>query len=1187
MTQIKVMKHSSLKMCFWNIGGLISKNQNKTLDPIFIKEIESFDLVFLAETHIGPDTCINKIGPFKFHLVCRKMTKSNRRFFGGLAILYKEGIKNHIKILPNSNPDYQWIKLEKTFFGFQKDLYICLAYFPPSMSSYTQKLEFDLLDCIEKDIVGFQDKGNILLCGDFNARVGSQCDFILHDDNNYLPIFNTYHVDKQILQRRSYDVKLDTRGKDLLDLCVSQQLRFLNGRTLGDLSGKFTCYKPVGASVVDYAIMSESALEQVLYFKVNNFIPTLSDCHSKIEWKISALYTTTCTQNVKEHSVFPMSCNYIWSDDSSEKFQTVLSSTDIQDLIHKFENDVINNSHNDINDAAVRFSDILIMAADKSLRKPNRSHKTRAKNKHEHNNWFDIDLKKMRYNLINYGKIYSKFPKDPFVRNHFYKLNREYTKARKTKKKKYKDSVLKELEDLNENNPKLYWKLINDLKNKKGETENNISSTQWCDHFQDLNSLNPAFSDRLKTLEEKLEAAEKVKCFNELDLPINISEISLAINKLKNNKAPGLDNITNNMLKCGHSFLINCLKKMFNSCLSSGLYPTVWAEGYIKPLFKNGNSDDPNNYRGLTITSCIGKLFNSILNSRLDKFLLNNKLIDDSQIGFTKKARTSDHMFVLKCIVDKYCSHKDGRVFACFVDLRKAFDTVIHTGLKLKLLDIGVGSRFYNVIKNMYSISKTCINIGKGSRSDFFPNNLGVKQGDNLSPNLFKIFINDLPKYLKHTSSPVVLNSHSVNCLMYADDIVLLSLSSNGLQEKIDMLAKFCKDWCLTVNLSKTKIVIFNKAGRHLKYNFTYDKNNVECVSKCKYLGITFCSSGSFSYAQNELYQKGLKAYFKLCKDFISLNPSPKISLHVFDHTLLPILLYGCEIWGYFNPFTTRFKRKPDLSFDEIYNRLQCESLHVKFCKFILGCGRKSTNFATLSELGRFSLHFNIIKSMLKFWHRLENLQNQFPILKDAYLTSMNLFQNKIPSWYGSVHILMKSVFDKQDSSKLVSMSTNCFKTLCNKVTKTHYTQLWHKQKSSLLNGKLCTYFKFKHNMGYENYLTVIKNFEHRRRFTRFRISAHRLRIEVGRYQGILRQDRFCQNCSSGEVEDEIHFLFECDKFKELRANYIDTINNICSNFNNLQNTEKLIWIMNNENIEILSKLCGYIMQHSEHNSPP
>ena len=131
-------------------------------------------------------------------------------------------------------------------------------------------------------------------------------------------------------------------------------------------------------------------------------------------------------------------------------------------------------------------------------------------------------------------------------------------------------------------------------------------------------------------------------------------------------------------------------------------------------------------------------------------FLEKYQIINKCQIGFTKAARTVDHMFILKCILDEYCKTKDGRVFACFVDFQKAFDTVIHTGIKIKLLKIGVGTLFYNIIKKMYEISKSCIRI-QSDVTDFFPTQLGVKQGDNLSPNLFKIFINDLPECLDKT----------------------------------------------------------------------------------------------------------------------------------------------------------------------------------------------------------------------------------------------------------------------------------------------------------------------------------------------------------------------------------------------------------------------------------------------------
>lgn len=455
-----------------------------------------------------------------------------------------------------------------------------------------------------------------------------------------------------------------------------------------------------------------------------------------------------------------------------------------------------------------------------------------------------------------------------------------------------------------------------------------------------MNSEKDEFKTRIKQLEEKLNLHEKTLCFNELYYTITESEIVKAISKIKLNKSPGLDNITNNMIKNSQTTLLQCFMKTFNACLSNGTYPAL--------LYKSKDMNDPNNYRGLTITSAIGKLFNRIMNTRLDNFLIKNKIIDDCQIGFTKKARTSDHMFVLKTIIDKYCNNASGRVYACFVDFQKAFDKVIHCGIKLKLLEIGVGTRFYNIIKSMYAVSKSCIKINS-KLTDSFPTLLGVKQGDNLRPNPFKIFINNLVDYLKNSSDPVVLNNRSLHCLMYADDVILLSTTSTGLQNKIDILNKYCQDWCLDVNINKTKVLIFNKAGRLISHNFMFNDNSLECVNKYKYLGIYFCASGSFSYAQSELCKKALKAYCKLSKDFLSLHPSVKTSLHVFDHTIKPILLYGCEVWGMFNPFSSKFRNGID-SLDKIYNKLLAEKLHLKFCKFILGVHSKTTNIAALSE---------------------------------------------------------------------------------------------------------------------------------------------------------------------------------------------------------------------------------------------
>ena len=159
-----------------------------------------------------------------------------------------------------------------------------------------------------------------------------------------------------------------------------------------------------------------------------------------------------------------------------------------------------------------------------------------------------------------------------------------------------------------------------------------------------------------------------------------------------------------------------------------------------------------------------------------------------------------------------------------------------------------------------------------------------------------------------NTTDPIFINKRSVHCLLYADDVILLSSTSQGLQNKLNKLNVYCNDWCLNINVIKTKVLVFNRAGRHFKQKFLFNGNAIECVSQHKYLGIQFCASGSFSPAQKELYSNALKVYYKLRRDFISFGPNVKNSIHVFDHTIKPILLYGSEVWGYFNSFKKRLQ---------------------------------------------------------------------------------------------------------------------------------------------------------------------------------------------------------------------------------------------------------------------------------------
>ena len=117
------MQHPFVKMCFINVGGLINKTTNRLEDKFFMNTINKYDIVFLAETHVGYNFEPPPFNHFHVHLLCRPVTKKINRHFGGLAILTQTSLKPHVKILNSTSSDFQWIKLEKTFFGLKNDLF--------------------------------------------------------------------------------------------------------------------------------------------------------------------------------------------------------------------------------------------------------------------------------------------------------------------------------------------------------------------------------------------------------------------------------------------------------------------------------------------------------------------------------------------------------------------------------------------------------------------------------------------------------------------------------------------------------------------------------------------------------------------------------------------------------------------------------------------------------------------------------------------------------------------------------------------------------------------------------------------------------------------------------------------------------------------------------------------------------
>jgi hypothetical protein len=143
------------------------------------------------------------------------------------------------------------------------------------------------------------------------------------------------------------------------------------------------------------------------------------------------------------------------------------------------------------------------------------------------------------------------------------------------------------------------------------------------------------------------------------------------------------------------------LTKLFNTILNLGRFPKIWNISLLTSIYKSGDPTYCGNYRGISISSCVGKLFTSLLQNRISDFLETNGLLSDNRGGFRKNYRAVNQAFILKTIINKYIYKEKRKVYACFVDFKKAFNSVWRSALFIKLQSVGIRGKLYNIIHDL------------------------------------------------------------------------------------------------------------------------------------------------------------------------------------------------------------------------------------------------------------------------------------------------------------------------------------------------------------------------------------------------------------------------------------------------------------------------------------------------------
>ena len=408
-----------------------------------------------------------------------------------------------------------------------------------------------------------------------------------------------------------------------------------------------------------------------------------------------------------------------------------------------------------------------------------------------------------------------------------------------------------------------------------------------------------------------------ILAFEEFNVPIELNEVLVAIKSLKS-------------WKCGaEDFLILLL-----------------------PLHKKGSQFDPQNFRGITLLSTLGKLFTRILNQRLDNWAENYGIYVEAQNGFRKGRGTVDSAFVLQNMVNDFLE-KGKKLYAFFIDYSKAFDYVVHDDLWFKLLKCGVRGKIINLIRNMYCKVKTNV-FSNGIKSPPFYSSLGVRQGECLSHFLFAIYVNDLEDYLRGANAGVTIFDVKFLLLLYADDVVILAESAEKLQEQINKLYMYCMEWRLRLNSEKSQILVFRRGSTTVRDDRYYGDSRIKSNEQ-NFLpgpGILF-QRFFFKNSQATLADQASKALFQLHKTLHKFKNVPvSLTLDLFDKFISPILNYASEMWG--------FHSAPEI-----------ERIHLTFCKHILGVKKTTQNDFVYGLLGRHPLQIDRYCKIMKYWLKI------------------------------------------------------------------------------------------------------------------------------------------------------------------------------------------------------------------------
>jgi hypothetical protein len=629
---------------------------------------------------------------------------------------------------------------------------------------------------------------------------------------------------------------------------------------------------------------------------------------------------------------------------------------------------------------------------------------------------------------------------------------------------------------------------------------------------------------------------------------------------LYNNKACGSDIVPAEFYKYAVSrdergyvvdnILASYLRTLFQWIFDRSTVPDKWGEALLSLIFKAGEHSDWGNYRPIAVIQAICKIYGILLYNRLNSWAEHNHLRRPSQAGFRPRYGTEMHSFTLLELIQQY-KEKRKPLFVCFVDLSKAYDSVIRQKIWDRLFHLGIRGKILHSLVSYYKNVSSRLKFQEGVSASFACN-MGVKQGCPLSPFLFGVFIEILHDAVQEATPHLgakleyIIPAIAIALLMYADDISLIEEQPGGLQQLLDILDQFCTDNDMHANLDKTRALIFNRehaSSSQKGFVFQFQGAIIQKANDYKYLGLLMAPRKTVATAMQNVVVRARKATGAVYQKFRKLEIHSNVFLKhmLFDAVVLPNVTFGCQVWG---PWFL----KHDIAKDAFDSNI--ERVRLSFYKLLLQLKSSTSTWCVYRELGIYPLQIFVARQCIRFFNKLFFEFDDTTWARHAMMNAWNRHTQHggdgMFNWFSvllrflqACGIQPKEIVDGlpiYDENTVVER----LRGIC------HGVFLAEDAPSRVMTYRQLCGLDFPGVHGAEGwkgapYLRLPLSAEKLGKLARFRLRSHYLEIETCAWAKIPVEQRFCNHCKSlslhPPIGDEHHFLFHCPAFEADRDN--------------------------------------------------